>query len=243
MFPQLAHLAPEIQSRDVRFFWDDWNTEVVEEAPDDWLVEHLAMMSDRAAIALASAMSEWVVYRFAPLSDDPHPRQLLEAAWASGADWRYQAETWESVTRNQPWQGPVRGPLGAAMAALDYQLELGRLGGDVSVGARWISNIARHVVPVVGQFREWRDAAATRLIDLYPRSAEDPIGDAVPQEALDMTRDFRVEETEDLMNRFLHTLQPRGHLFLASSEQLVRAGLTRRYSFTLHHDRTERRYW
>ena len=130
------------------------------------------------------------------------------------------------------------------MMALDYALEVARLGGDVSVGARWISNIATHVLPDPAAFLEWRNAVTVRLIALFPRSTEDEIGDAVPREALDLSRDFDTGEIEPLVNRLLRDLDYHDHPFLASPEDLARAGFRGRpYVFEVSRDRVERKFW
>ena|SRR2546422_5752856 len=245
MLPVPRHLVvSEAQTTVIRFTWDDWDTEVVEEQPDDALVDALQRTSDRAILALTIAMSEWIVFRFQPLEEQPLPSQFVEAAWAAGADWRYVSETWDAVVDTDGWVGPVKGPLSAAMMAVDNVISAARLGEDLTDGARWVSNIAVHVLPRPELFRRWRGQAVARLALLYPRQDVDMIGDVVPREALDMAREFLVEETETLVNQFLATLDYGANPFLASPEALVEAGFTGApYTFDLARDREQRQLW
>jgi hypothetical protein len=234
-------LESAAQTSEIHFAWDDWDTEAVEERPDDALVGVLQRLSDRAIVALTTAMAEWIVFRFEPLTRDRRPWQYLEAAWAAGADWRYCSGTWESVAAEEEWQGPVRGTLGATMMGLDEVLYAARLGEDLTDGARWVSNIALHVLPHPDRFRTWRDRALQRLAALYPRNGDEPIGDPVPREALDLTREFNAAETEALVNLFLRSVDYRANPFLAAPAELVEAGFTGTpYVFDLSRDREER---
>jgi hypothetical protein len=242
MFELTRHLTGSgAKTPEIRFEWDDWNTEAVEERPDDPLVEGLRRVSDRAILALAIGMAEWVAYRFEPLTDDRTPWQFLGAVWAAGVDWRYLSETWDSQTGEEDWSGPVRGALKASMMAIDEVVYSARLGGNVTNGARWVSNIATHVLPTAEPFREWRDRTLERLAVLYPRHEDDLIGEVVPREVLDLEREFRVSETEVLINHFLRSLDHNGNPFLALPEELLQDGFTGTpYVFDILTDRRER---
>jgi hypothetical protein len=236
-------LLSGVQSRAIRFPWDDWNTESVEEAPDDFFVEALSGVSDRAVLALTTAIAEWVVYRFEPLNPDQLPGQFLEAAWAAGVNWGYLSEIWDSVADPDKWNGPVRGPVAASMMAVDEVLHAARLGENLKTGSRWASNIAAHVLPRPEPFREWRDRVVQRLAVLYPRDDDDLIGDVVAREVFDLTREFRLAETESLINRFLRSLDYSSNPFLVSPAEFVEAGLKGTpYVFDLLRDREERLY-
>lgn len=234
-------LSSGAQTTEIRFQWDDWNTEVVEELPDDLFIDSLRRISDRAVLALTVATAEWVVYRFEPLNDDRCPWQFLEAVWAAGVDWRYLSETWDSQTGEEEWNGPVRGTLRASMMGVDDVVYAARLGQNLTPGALWVSNIATHVLPVAEPFREWRDRALRRLAVLYPRNEDDLIGEVVPREALDLAREFRISETEILTNEFLRRLDYKQNSFLALPDELLQDGFTGTpYVFDILKDREER---
>src|SRR5438128_12261621 len=78
-----------IQDAAIRYKWDDWNVEEVDMPLEEALQERLHRVSQRAVAAFTIGTAEWIVYRFAGLSDDPFPAQRLEAAWAQVVNIRY----------------------------------------------------------------------------------------------------------------------------------------------------------
>ena len=143
----------KVQATEIKFVWDDWDTEAVEELPDDAFSASLERISDRAILALTTAIAEWIVYRFEPVNDDRLPWQFLEASWAAGAKWAYLAETWDGETEEEQWRGPVRGVIRAAMMGIDEVIYAARLGERLTYGSCWVNNIALHVLPGSRHFR------------------------------------------------------------------------------------------
>src|SRR5262245_24087278 len=115
-----------IQDNLIRYRWDDWNVEQAEEPIDaDWITR-LEGLSHRAKIAFTVCSAEWIVHRFALLSDDRLPEQYIEAAWAQIVHWDYGAVTWEEHTADVDWSGPIRGPIGIAMTRVMYAIQRAR---------------------------------------------------------------------------------------------------------------------
>src|SRR6185436_19064573 len=76
----------------------------------------------RARMALAVALTEWIVWRFDGLHGRTQPAAFLEAAWCATADPRYLR--FFEVPR-EDWQGPVEGPLWCAITHLRHALAVG----------------------------------------------------------------------------------------------------------------------
>jgi hypothetical protein len=84
----------------------------------------------------------------------------------------------------------------------------------------------------------------TRLQNLYPLNSEEKLGEVVPQEALDPTLDFQIEQTEPFVNRFLRSLDYRTNPFLNSPEQMLDRGFKGTpYVFNIEEDRKARFEW
>jgi hypothetical protein len=186
-------------------------------------------------------MAEWIVFRFQPFTDITLPSYFLEAVWAAGTDWRYQSEAWDAIADTDEWTGPIKGPVSATMFAVDVASQGYRTGEDLTDSALSVSNIALHVLPQPEQFRDWRDRSVARLIALYPRKEDDPIGVAIPREVFDLTREDGSEHAERFLNGLLGSLDHHANPFLAGPEMLKETGFVGEpYAFDLARDRKQR---
>jgi hypothetical protein len=218
--------AANVQDTSLRYEWDDWYDPPVLEATDEDLVARLQRVSQRAVLAFATGTAEWIVYRFGRLSNDPAPWDFLEAAWAMVVHVRYCG--WGSATGWQEysvkgWDGPVRRPIKNALKLLEIAFqELAReFHTDPTLVTATISTLACYVMTDPAPYREWSGRVLDRFESLYPRHPEDPLGDVVPRQAVDPDFDFRVEQTEVLVNRFLAGLDYRSNRFLTPPEGLL----------------------
>jgi hypothetical protein len=234
--------AANIQDANIRFPWDDWNVEQAEEPVDEEFVERLKRISQRGIVAFTAGSAEWIVQRFAALSDDPLPEQYVETAWAMMVDLRYCGVTWDDYTvESATWTGPVRRPLSIAMVRVEYTFQAIIEYGDIELSAAWISDLAQHVMTDPAPYREWQERTIERFEELYPYNTEDKLGEVVPREALDPSFDFRVEQTQDLVNRFLSNANPGNNTFLNTPERMREQGFTGTpYAFDIQQDRNTR---
>src|SRR5271169_4587789 len=148
-------LASTVRDTTIRFKWDDWNVEQVEEPIDEKFEKRLQGISQRAVVALTVGTAEWMVYRFEALSEDPLPAQHVEAAWAQVVNWKYGTCTWEDYTAEQDWTGPVRGPLGIAMTRVMYAAQQAEEDGEPELRAVWITKLAQHVMTDPTSYQKW----------------------------------------------------------------------------------------
>jgi hypothetical protein len=230
-----------IASSEIRYEWDDWNVEQAEEPIDDDLYARLESVTLRATVAFTIATAEWIVHRFETLSQDKLPLQYLESAWAQVVSWHYAAVTWEGYTNEKDWHGPVRGPLGVAMKRVHYAIEQAAAGEDPELRAAWISNLAEYLMVESKHFQIWRDKVLERLCSTFPRAPKDPLGDPVPREALDPEIEFRMDQIEVLINRFLRGLDPTSNPFLNSADRMREERLVGEpYLYDLTADRIRR---
>jgi hypothetical protein len=231
-----------VQHRTIRYEWDDWNEEQAEEPLDEPLLARLKNLSWRAVVAFTCATAEWIVHRYEPLSDDPLPLQNLEAAWANIVDFYYCGAVWEDYVDESDWTGPVRRPLYIAMLRVDYALQAIISDGDPEIRGTWISSLANYVLADPKPYVSWRRRILERLEALYPMDPADKLGDVVPREALDPDYDFRLDQTEPLVSRFLSGLHPAANPFLNSPEKMLELGFEGTpYAFEIEKERQARR--
>jgi hypothetical protein len=217
----------EVSNADVRFAWDEWNVEQAEEPIDEQLRAQLGDLSQRALLAYSSGVAEWVVQRFASLTDVRLPLCFAEAAWAISIDRHYCRQLWQQVCSNSQWTGPVKGPIRRAMLHVQYAITaLSDEDYEPDLIATWVTNLARYVLFDKQPFAHWLERVLPRLVKVYSCSPEDPLGDVVPREALDPNRDFDVSNTDGLINHFLSQLDYGRNPFLNAPEKMISEGFS-----------------
>jgi hypothetical protein len=215
--------AASVQDNVLRYEWDDWRTLPSLEATDEELVARLRRVSYRAVLAFACGTAEWIVYRFGSLNEDSAPWNFLEAAWAMIVDVRYcgygDATAWQAYSPKK-WNGPVKGPIDEALKTLEiaFQQLASEYHTDPTVFAATISTLACHVMTDSLPYKTWSGQVLAQFESIYPRKPGDELGDVVPRQAVDPEFDFKVEQTETLMNHFLETLDYHSNMFLSSPE-------------------------
>lgn len=245
-------IAADIQEGTLRYVWDDWKTLSMLEYLDPELTGMLQRISQRAELAFMCATAEWIVYRFARLLDTSIAWAYLQAAWAMIVNVRYcgygTGNWWQEYSEAGDWTGPVRGVICDAFERLEIafqQLHLERT--DPVRRAGLIATLAAHIMPNAEPYKRWSQAVLQRLILLEPRDADDKLGDVVPRQAMDPALSFDVAQTEDLVNRFLASLDHNANIFLSSPEGMLEvddAGerfMGVPYVFDIEADRKERR--
>jgi hypothetical protein len=241
-----------VQDTVVRYLWDDWKTIDAIEEPDEHFVARLERLSQRAVLAFECGTAEWIVYRFGALDKDPAPWQFLDGAWAMTISPRYcgygKGPGWQSFSE-KGWDGPIRRPIKNALDGLETDIRqlASEYHTDPSFGAGVLTSLASYIMTDPLPFITWRDEVLRRLESLYLRQGSDPLGDPVPQQALNPSSEFEVGETEGLLNKFLSSLDFRTNPFLSTPEGMLEhfegdpdfVGTP--YSFDLQQDRQARR--
>lgn len=238
--PGYIRLA-EIQSKIIRYKWDDWDVEVAEEPIDEDLLSRLQKVSQRASAAFGVASAEWIIFRFARLMDYEEPFWYLEAAWAQIIDARYGLE-WDPLQAG--WEGPVMGPIrqalmwvGDAIEQVDDDLEPAESGAT-------LARLSEYVLPIPDAYHFWCHQALARLEKFFPLDEKDSKGDVVPREVMDPSFDFRVNAIEHLVNSYLSRLDREDNPFLNSPEGMVEQGFKGTpYVFKISEDRQDRLDW
>lgn len=224
----------------IRYTWDNSDTQVVEGETDTELVERLEGVSLRANVALAAAVAEWIVGRLRIFPNLDLAYSYIEAAWATQIDLRYTRVVWEDYLSQDEWIDPVRGPIWLAMVRL--QETIGSLveGGDPEYTTSKLVAIALHLYADPTPFQTWFEAVVERLETLFPRTATDPLGDPVPRNLFNPSVEF-TDDIDTSINRFLQSLAPDENPFLNTPVRMLEEGFPRRpYSFDLDEDRTRR---
>ncbi|OWQ48341.1 hypothetical protein CDL60_07135 [Roseateles noduli] len=163
---------PEEDRRIIDFLWDDARGLAQREGVPGMPDEVLLRLSPRAALALAVAVGEWIVWRFEGLDIRPDPLQVLQAGWCATVDPR--ALLYGELRRTD-WVGPVAGPLWSTYTWLQHGLTRARqFPGDLHDSVRVLVRLARHVVPAAAGFDAWLDAVGPRLLAGSPTPDRDP---------------------------------------------------------------------
>lgn len=200
----------------------------------------LRQLSGRAVIAFTIGTAEWIFYRFGSLEESVLPWQCAEAGWAQIVDFRYSTH---SDIDLEKWRGPVRGPIGIAMRRVRFVVNQTEVGGEPTWRAGRVAKLAEHVLPDSRPYREWRDVVMERLRRIYPASTEDPLGEVVPREAVDLAP-FDPADTTALVNRFLSGLDPRSNPFIDTPEFMRSQGFEGTpFAFDAEEDRRRRLEW
>jgi hypothetical protein len=209
----------------VRYPWDDWKALPGTTEPDEEIAGRLKGLSQRAVLAFGCGSAEWVVYRFEKLCAESGPWDYLVAAWAMTVDVRYggygDSTQWQVYSHNG-WDGPIRRPIRNALQVLEaalQQLAWNRI--DPVRRAGKVAALARYVLTDPAPYIRWCDDVIERFNLLYPRHPEDPLGDVVPRQAIDPEFDFKLEQTEALVNQFLAGLDYRSNVFLSPPEGML----------------------
>jgi hypothetical protein len=91
----------------------------------------------------------------------------------------------------------------------------------------YVGCLAKLVIHVLGKpkpFKDWCELTLRRLVKLSPAKKQDMAGPPVPREALDPEFDFEEEMTNELLAKFLQTLDYKQNPFLRSPEQMMQKG-------------------
>ena len=232
----------EIADQRLLFNWDNSDTQVAEGETDTDLVDRLSQLSQRANVAYATALGDWIVGRFRLFPEIEESYQYLESCWATAIDLRYGQVVWEDFPHHTKWEDPVKGPIWLAMCRL--QQTIGSLveEGDPEYTTSKLSQLALHIMPQTKALERWNRIILERLARSFPRTEDDLLGDVVPREFFDPDREVMPIEFETLINQFLRGLNPSENPFLNTPERLFEEGFTEPpYQFDITADRRRRR--
>jgi hypothetical protein len=212
----------------LKFSWNDKMPSANYGQENHRLERQLAKVSDRGVIALGAVCAEWVLWRFSKVSDTGILNSYIEAVWASLVDWLYLNPKMSPryTVEWKDWQGKERGPIGAAAILLANGVNAVMRPEPAVRPVASLANLVELVVTDLKAFRNWRNWALDRLIEIDPYDDDQPIGVPVPREALDPTSDFKPEMSQKLIDQFLQKLDYKKNRYLRSPQELKKAGFT-----------------
>ena len=185
----------------------------------------------RARMALAVALTEWIVWRFDGLHGHTQPPALLEAAWCATADPRYMR--FFEMPRTD-WMGPVEGPLWCAITHLRHALAVGvDFPRDLFDGLSYLARLAAYVQSTPGPLAAWLPPVLDRLETMFPLKPDDPLADLfsrepssrmgpwVAREVFDPARTPTPDAGPQFLQGVLDTASQEHNPFLASPDELL----------------------
>jgi hypothetical protein len=233
----MLHTPPWVRFHDagrLHFRWDDAVLSARHLGSDtqaNAVFRAAQRIEPRARLALAIALTEWIVWRFEGLHSRREPGAFLEAAWCATADPRY-LRSFELLRAE--WRGPVEGPLWCALTHLGHAMSRGvdfpRHLFDALV---YLTGLAMHVQPSAGPLMAWLPLVLDRLVLVYPASPEDPLvadlfasdsaarlGPWVPREVFDLAIPFDGNTGRAFLEGVLATARWEDNPFLATPAEL-----------------------
>jgi hypothetical protein len=207
-----------------RFAWDEWRITDTYQPGDDAVRAVMAGVTVRANMAVCTAMAEWVVWRFEPLSGDIRPLLMLQAAWAAGVHTAYARY---HEFNDDEWRGVVRGPMRMALGIV-IDLIWSQQTAEAGQHVAWMSQLAERVLPDPAPFRQWRSLILDRMQAQYPRTASDVVfeddfdpGPWVPREAMNPAVRLTPSEVRQRMEDFVATLNPATNPYLHEPTEML----------------------
>lgn len=221
----------------LHFRWEDAvlsTRDLGSEAQAQPVLRTAQRIEPRARLALAIALTEWIVWRFEGLHTRKEPSAYLEAAWCATADPRY-LRAFELLRAD--WRGPVEGPLWCALTQLGHAITRGvDFPRHLFDALAYLTRLAMHVQPSAGPLSAWMPLVLDRLALVYPAAQEDPLvadlfaldsaarlGRWVPREVFDLAIPFDGNTGRAFLESVLATAQWEGNPFLRTPGEL-RAG-------------------
>jgi hypothetical protein len=225
--------AAGVAIRGARHEWDEWNVRKYFMGVDEGQFERLNKLTIKANTALAIACGEWICFRFQPIDSDPRPLQYLEAGWAAVVDRTYCDFT---VTDDDEWRGPVRGPLAMAITIANDAIFGAVEDPLVATKACWMYNLATAVLPPGPAFGAWFEPVVSRLEKFHSAAVDvdtgeedlfattDWEGSPVPREAFDPEFDYQPANAPALLDAFLRRLEPDQNPYLHTAKRMRELG-------------------
>lgn len=206
------------------------------DAASTMVVRTALRIEPRARMALAVALTEWIVWRFDGLHGRAQPPAFLEAAWCATADPRYMR--FFEVPRAD-WMGPVEGPLWFAITHLRHALSVGvDFPRDLFDGLSYLARLATYVQPTPAPLAAWLPPVLDRLETTFPLTPDDPLVDLfsrdpssrmgpwVAREVFDPTRAPDHDAGRLFLQGVLDTARQERNPFLAAPDELLDARFT-----------------
>lgn len=200
-------------------------------------------LTKSASVGLAAALEEWAAWRFDGLIPPNSFLSQADAARAWTIDCRYMQHGKEDEIKEPPARSAM-----SMVAELTWDAvrdEFWKFPSTPPQHEVHLAFLVRHVMPKEKRkpFETWTKWALGRLAEISPRPDE-PIGpfedyeseaayDAaqrpyfgapIPQEALDPDFDYKPEMREDLLDRYLQSLDWKQNPFLRSPDEMKELG-------------------
>jgi hypothetical protein len=197
------------------------------------LYEAIDASNFKAKMAIAVAITEWIVWRFDGHTNLSDAHLRVEAAWASAIDPAYAKDLTLQMTKDDD-TAPVEGPLELALCLLG-EIDALYANGNIFLASRIVypARLARHLMPTKKVYDDWLSATLRRTAQIFPRGPKydrkTPTYDAshekpVPREFFDSALKYSQTASDAALNTFLQTLDPKQNPYLHTPQEMKAKG-------------------
>lgn len=202
-------------------------------------LDKVGKLSSCASAALATAATEWTLFRLTTAETYPSAYMYVEAAWAGIIDLLYLNNFRISVEGDLVPK--VLGCFGTYRAcdllARVFHYLLKPDNYNDALLTETCLKLARDVQPQKKHFDAWLEAAFERLTLLYPKPpiregakcteiAQTIIGAPVPRQALETTTKFDMAQADNYLDKYLQNLDYTNNPYLRTPEEMLELGFT-----------------
>ncbi len=189
----------------------------------------------KAKLAMGTAITEWIFYRFDGHADLTDPWKRVEAAWACNIEPLYANDLRFKLTRVVHEKGmPIEGPLELALSSLGKMYARYTKGAiDLAEPVVRQAVLARHILGKISVFDNWLTETVRRTVEVFPRKGEYATGtqtyDAsdeppVPREFFEPNFSYTAEAAKQALQEFLKALDYTKNHYLRSPEEMKAKG-------------------
>jgi|GEM_PF-2414416 len=162
------------------------------------IIRKLEKLSNRGLVAYSIGCGEWVIYRISKVLDDLLPYYYMEAFWSYVMGHQELFE-YPPELDHENWMSYERSPVDCAISSIMNVIYLSEYyDPPVSEAAR-IAELAKHVLSDRTLFIEWEGKVIDRLLKNSPRIEDDPEGEPIPRQLMDISFEYDKYSKERLI--------------------------------------------
>lgn len=200
------------------------------------LFDAMNAMSYKARMALATAVAEWILWRFEGLAEFEAGHQAVEACWAAVIHPAY-CKPLGFTPKEEPVFSKVPeidGPLKIGLSQLrETRGRYAKGNAYLAASIVRLALLAQHVIPAKAEFEAWLKSTLQRATKAFPApksvpETEDPTAGTPVARDFFFEPDFKLtkESNRKALEAFLERLDPKKNPFLRTPAEMKKEGFT-----------------